>query len=98
LHVQAFVITRLQSTIVVARMIDEANDALRQLRRSYQAAYHAYQDCMIAIVLAGNRPAQELLDQQVTALHALAATRYAYGKALVQFCVENDDGEAEWNL
>jgi hypothetical protein len=67
---------------------------LRQLRLSYQAAYHAYQDCMIAIVLAGNRPAQKLLDQKVTAFHALATTRYAYGKALVQFYGENDDGEA----
>jgi hypothetical protein len=79
-------------------MIAEANDDLRQLRLRYQAAYHAYQDCMIAIVLAGNRPAQELLDQQITAFHALAATRYAYGKALVQFCVDNDDGKAKWNL
>ena len=67
---------------------------LVELRLRYEAAYGAYQSCVLALEEAwrgGERPSAELLDRHTTMLRDLNEQRRRYRDALVQVAFLKDD-------
>jgi hypothetical protein len=59
-------------------MSQATEDHFRKLRQRYNAAYTAYQSCVIALneaALSGQPPSQALLDAEANALRALTEAR-----------------------
>ena len=71
------------------------NDAeLVHLRLRYEAAYDAYQSCVLALEevwRGGEKPSAELLERQKTALRELNEERKRYRDALVEVAFLPDD-------
>jgi hypothetical protein len=64
---------------------------VRELRMRYNAAYSAYQDCMIALneaAMSGQPPSKRLLDNESQALRELTEAR---GKLLAAMSGRNTD-------
>jgi hypothetical protein len=62
--------------------------AIRELRLRYNAAYSAYQSCVMALneaVFSGTKPSPELIEKEAKALHELTEAR---GKLLRALAVE----------
>ena len=60
---------------------------LRELRLKYNAAYAAYQSCVMALneaVLSGSRPTPELLENEGNSLRELTETRAKLLRALIE--------------
>ena len=67
---------------------------LVDLRLRYEAAYAAYQSCVLALEevwRGGGKPAAELLERHKTALRELNEERKRYRDALVQVAFLSDD-------
>ena len=67
---------------------------LVHLRLRYEAAYEAYQSCVLALEEAlrgGEKPSAELIERQKTALRELNEQRKRYRDALVEVAFLPDD-------
>ena len=67
---------------------------LVHLRLQYEAAYDAYQSCVLALEevwRGGEKPSAELLERQKTALRELNEERKRYRDALVEVAFLPDD-------
>ena len=67
---------------------------LVDLRQRYEAAYEAYQSCVLALEevwRGGKKPSAELLERQKTALRELNDERKRYRDALVEVAFLPDD-------
>ena len=59
----------------------------RELRQRYNAAYTAYQSCVLALneaAMAGHAPSQELLDAEAKALRELTEARASLLAAMAE--------------
>ena len=68
-------------------------DKLRELRLKYNAAYTAYQSCVLALneaAMAGTKPSPELLENEAKALRELTEAR----RALLVGMAELTDGDS----
>ena len=66
---------------------------LRELRHRYNAAYTAYQSCVIALneaALSGQPPSPELLKSEASALRDLNEARAALLAAMAEFAAGPD--------
>ena len=81
-----------QTGRVIARPITDAQ--LVDLRLKYEAAFIAYQSCVLAleeVSRAGEMPQAQLLERHAAALRDLNVERTRYRDALVQVAFLSDD-------
>jgi hypothetical protein len=70
---------------------------LRELRQRYNAAYTAYQSCVLALneaSVSGKGASRDLLENEARALRELTEARERYRDALMQLSFATHDGPA----